>query len=71
MQELNIEKIDLFKIDVEGAELEILKGSKETLERGTRLIIEPFHLDIIQRYLKSLNYKIEIIDERNLWAYRE
>jgi FkbM family methyltransferase len=30
---LNLEKIDWIKIDVEGAELEVLKGLQDTLKR--------------------------------------
>lgn len=42
IRERNLERIDLIKIDVEGHELQVLKGLQNTLERGLRppLVIE-------------------------------
>lgn len=42
---LSIDRVDLLKLDVEGAELEILEASGEALKRIERLVIET-HLDI-------------------------
>lgn len=36
----HIKKIDLLKVDVEGAELEVLHGMKETLKRSNFLLVE-------------------------------
>jgi len=34
LTELNIERVDLFKIDVEGAEMKVLKGGENFLKKG-------------------------------------
>lgn len=68
---LNIEKVHLFKIDVEGAELRVLEGGKNALESGTSLIIESFNFDTIQTYLKNFGYNIKVIDSSNLFAWKE
>jgi hypothetical protein len=71
LEELNVEKIDLFKIDVEGAELKVLKGSRNTLRKGTEIIVESFQPITIQRYLESLDYSYKFIDKRNFYAYKD
>jgi len=47
VKEFGINRIDLLKIDVEGAELEVLKGAEENLkitrnleQRGFKVIVE-------------------------------
>lgn len=41
MKEKNLEKVDLIKIDVQGAEFDVLKGSHDILERSRpRLLVE-------------------------------
>jgi FkbM family methyltransferase len=40
MRELNISRVDVVKIDTEGAELEVLKGSESTLKLLKSLLIE-------------------------------
>jgi FkbM family methyltransferase len=42
-RELEIEKVDLVKIDVEGAEMLVLKGAKECLEKSTARIVVETH----------------------------
>jgi FkbM family methyltransferase len=42
-RELEIEKVDLVKIDVEGAEMLVLSGAKECLERSTARIVVETH----------------------------
>lgn len=69
LKELNINKIDMLKIDVEGAELEILKGAKETLIKNPRLKIAiasyhyPGEVQEIIEYLKKMNFSPEIHPE--------
>jgi len=54
LKEINIKQVDLFKIDVEGTEFKVLKGSENVLKRGTRLIIESSQPIVIKEYLGSL-----------------
>ena len=53
-------KIDLIKIDVEGAEKEVLKGGKQTImKHNPRLIIEVknSNLGFVNDYIKSIKYR--------------
>ena len=55
----NNEKIKFIKIDVEGFELEVLKGLKKYLKNDVVLFIEncPRNFKYVKRYLKKYNYK--------------
>ena len=70
LKELDIKQIDLFKMDVEDAEFKVLKGSKNILKNGTRLIIESGRPIVTQEYLRPLGYKTKRIDKANLFAYK-
>lgn len=64
LEEIEIGKIDLIKIDVEGAELEVLEGLANTLtKQNPLLVIEILKRDEdrVIRYLDSLGYKKELI----------
>jgi FkbM family methyltransferase len=68
---LGIARVDLIKIDVEGAELEVLRGLEETLrEENPRVIIEVLKRDEIKivHYLNDLAYRERLV--RFLPAYR-
>jgi 3-dehydroquinate dehydratase len=44
LKELKISKIDFLKMDIEGAEIEALKGAKETLKnKNIKLVIAAYH----------------------------
>ena len=65
---LNYEKVDLIKIDVEGLEMEVLKGAEKTLENVEYLMIElngnsekyGSSKRDIKEHLKSLGFKVLI-----------
>lgn len=65
--ELNIKRIDLLKIDAEGAELEILKGGRETLIKNPKMkmVIAAYHsfreAPEVIGYLKELNFSPKIL----------
>ena len=46
-------RIDLLKIDTEGAECEVVLGSREVLERTERVVLE-FHSDALHRAVREL-----------------
>ena len=47
-----LDKIDFMKVDVEGAELEVLKGAQEILKRDHPVL----HLEIEERWMNSFGY---------------
>lgn len=58
VRQCNLPKPDLFKIDVQGAELDILRGAEETLSECKHLIVELQHVE----YNKGAPLKNEVID---------
>ena len=69
-----IKKIDILKIDVEGAELEVLEGGKKILDKTHIIQVEILqnkeNFDQIKNKIISLlnNYNFEIIKEKNIWS---
>jgi hypothetical protein len=68
LKELGVDHVDVLKINVEGAELEVLKGAKEVLtsKRVFKIVIttHPPHDEssrAIVRYLISLGYNVKVI----------
>lgn len=85
MREEKIEKVDMLKVDVEGAELEVLRGVEDQLQNVKRAVIEihSHHEDEYREdlyHLLSSNGRLmtldrqEITDPENLktdWLYQE
>ena len=51
----SLERVDLIKIDVEGAELEVLRGATETIKRFQPIVYFEFLPDYAQQY--GFNYE--------------
>jgi len=74
-KEKEINFIDVLKIDVEGSELKVLKGSKDILERTEIILIEicdtkvnfTSKYDTIIVFLKKYNFKL--IKEKKIHSY--
>lgn len=67
----NIERVDIIKIDIEGAEMKALQGARETIARRRPLVFMELDRDNLERagcppdevldFWKSLNYEVSII----------
>ena len=73
VNDLRLDKIDIIKMDIEGAEHEALRGMKQTLLKYKPiLVIEVHHeflpffnstAEAVRGWLKDLGYGVETIDE--------
>jgi FkbM family methyltransferase len=73
IQNFKIDRVDLVKIDVEGAEIDVLRGASDILKQHhPRIIFEVLDLENlkkIEEILGNLDYKIKPIKEKNYFAY--
>lgn len=73
LDNLQIKNIKLIKIDVEGAEADVLRGAKKILKRDhPKIIFEAWDeecLDEIKIILNPFKYQIKKIGEENYFAY--
>jgi FkbM family methyltransferase len=73
LKELNVSKIDLIKIDTEGAEYEILKGAMETISRLKPKIIVEVHSDKLRNdvieTLRANGY--ELVHEKTNFVFAD
>ena len=69
-----IKKIDILKIDVEGAEMDVLKGANKILNNTNILQVEILgtkdnfkrRYEILIKFLKKKKFKL--IKEKNIWS---
>lgn len=67
-----IKKVDVMKIDVEGAEADVLKGAKNALKDHPRILFEAWReeqLDEIKNVLKPYKYNFKKLSGDNYIAY--
>lgn len=70
MEGLHLERCDLLKIDVEGHELEVLKGAKHTLKSTSKVVVAAYHEwafkgeeEAVKKFLRARGF-------RNVFANR-
>lgn len=69
---INPKKVRLLKIDVEGAELFVLKGAKKVLRFKPHIIFEAWDekkLKKVSDYLSRFGYNVKRLDRQNFLAY--
>lgn len=72
IKDLNIRKVDLIKLDVEGSEANVLRGAKKILKRDhPKIIFEAWNDDYLKKVkniLEKFFYRIRKIDNSNYVA---
>lgn len=76
LKENKIEKVDVIKIDVEGAEIEALKGSNLALDQARKVIVEVHAddvndyggFDVVKKILEDKNFSVEKIGTKLIFA---
>ncbi|MFH1782167.1 MAG: FkbM family methyltransferase [Candidatus Omnitrophota bacterium] len=68
LEQRGIESVELCKIDVEGHEVHVLKGAKNSLSRIKRIIIEYHSMELRQEVIKMLEplFSIVRIDDSDI-----
>ena len=67
LEELEIDRVALVKMDIEGAEIEALKGMGKTLSNnGTRIVIAAYHIVDGQPTYKTIIPTMEAIGFRTI-----
>ncbi len=61
LRELRVRKVNFIKMDIEGAEIEALKGMERTLRKNVKLAIASYH---IVNGRKTINFIIPFLRER-------
>lgn len=76
VKELNLKKIDLLKTDIEGAEIEALKGGKNALKLTKHCAIASYHIVKgkktcfeVEKILKKNGFKVKTEDVGQLITY--
>jgi FkbM family methyltransferase len=72
LEQYNIPKVDWIKIDVEGAEMLVLKGARRLLSSKVNIVLEsyPPNRGEVVRYLLNRHFKIKPLSACELFAYK-
>lgn len=65
-KELNVKSVDWIKVDVEGAEVEVLTGLRDTIRtKHPKIVVEVSNenLEAVFKLMKEARYTVSIIDE--------
>jgi len=74
IKSLNLSEVDALKIDVEGAELEVLKGAKETLKKLKWILVEIHNEKLrkkVSTLLKNESFILYRINHRHVIGLRK
>jgi len=75
LEELRIKRVDFMKVDVEGAELEVLEGAREVLKRTRKVVVECHRLGryltwpFVRDLLEDAGFQTYVEDE-TVYAWR-
>lgn len=77
LKKLGVKKIDVLKMDIEGAEIEAVQGAKETLEKNkVNVMLASYHVVngtttslFLEEYLSKLGYHAESGFKKHLTTY--
>jgi FkbM family methyltransferase len=78
VSDLEIERVDFIKMDVEGAELEVLEGAEKTLEIARKVVVAAYHIrngkktwPKVQQFLKVRGFKIRVTSDGLVHAWKD
>ena len=79
VDELGLDKVDIIKVDAEGAELDVLMGAQNVLAKGTRLVIAAYHtapngkaeIAQVDAALRNANYRVIHCQGLRSYVYAE
>jgi len=74
---LGIKEVDYMAMDVEGAEIEALKGGRKILRRTKKIVVGAYHLrggkptwPWVERYLRRLGFRTKVTEDGVVHAWR-